>query len=84
MHRKPKKDQNNKEVRYWKWSDRSLVKYTNWDTDQPGHHTKSSEAEDCVVLFGPRKKWHDAPCGLSFKFICKLKSMDDSPDKLEA
>ncbi|XP_065514322.1 C-type Lectin CRL-like [Caloenas nicobarica] len=56
--------------RGWKWSDDSVIDYTNWAPGQPDNQW---DKEDCVVLdvFSGFKLWHDYPCNVKFPFLCQ-------------
>jgi len=53
----------------WKWSDGSMVNYTNWESGAP------SSDVNCVVMHGGTidPSWINQGCGYSFQYFCQLK-----------
>lgn len=45
----------------------SLLKYSNWDDNQPDN---SDSNEDCVEM-RPNNRWNDAKCELELGFVCE-------------
>ncbi|XP_013421067.1 deleted in malignant brain tumors 1 protein isoform X2 [Lingula anatina] len=58
--------------RDWRWTDGSVVQYTNWDV-RSGQPTKLDIGEDCATI-APHilYLWYDRQCTLEYPFICKI------------
>ena len=56
-------------------SDGESVKYTNWESGQPGHGRLSNRDEDCVHLWNTKGfRWNDVHCSSKNSFICEHQS----------
>jgi len=49
------------------WSDSSPVDYVNWYSGQPNQGTSAN----CTVMYHGEGQWGDAPCTLSYGFVCR-------------
>ncbi|XP_043911150.1 C-type mannose receptor 2 [Protopterus annectens] len=64
----------------WQWSDRSPLKYFNWDSNQPD----ISGAENCgTIRTESMGKWQNRDCGIALPYICKKLNVTGSPSVVE-
>ena len=60
----------------WKWTDGTLVTWTNWDTNEPNDHHEELCGKTQYTDSGP-KRWRNFACTNGMHFICEKHGMFD-------
>eukprot|EP00066_Takifugu_rubripes_P017013 XP_011606279.1 PREDICTED: macrophage mannose receptor 1 [Takifugu rubripes] len=56
----------------FEWSDRTPVRFTYWQSDEPSHAINLQE--DCVLIRGKEGRWVDHMCEKTYGYLCKKKA----------
>ncbi|XP_066135196.1 macrophage mannose receptor 1 [Saccopteryx bilineata] len=66
---------------YFEWIDHSPVTFTRWLLGEPSH--EYNRQDDCVVMKGKDGYWADRTCEHPLGYICKKKSLAETPGREE-